>query len=188
MGPDRGDRGRQEFEETALVHMQRIYNAALRLTRNKSEAEDLFQETFLRAYRFFHQFRQGTDCRAWLFAILHNLFVNRVRQTSAHAVDFDEERIYRQAEFSSVLPQNPEVHLIRRLAGEEVQRAIAVLPAKLRVAVVLADLEGCSYREIAEICQCPIGTVMSRLYRGRQALRDTLRDYAKSEGTSKEDG
>lgn len=95
MGPDHWERRRQEFEETALVHMQRIYSVALRLTRNKSEAEDLFQETFLRAYRFFDQFRRGTDCRAWLFAILHNCFVNRLRQTTAQAVDFDEERVYR---------------------------------------------------------------------------------------------
>lgn len=181
MGPDRGDRGRQEFEEIALVHMQRIYNAALRLTRNKNDAEDLFQETFLRAYRFFHQFRQGTDCRAWLFAILRNLFVNRIRQASAQAVDFDEERVYREAERGGVVSRAPEVDLIRRLAGEDIQRAIADLPPKLRLTVVLADLEGCSYREIAEISQCPIGTVMSRLYRGRQALRDALQDYTKSE-------
>jgi RNA polymerase sigma-70 factor (ECF subfamily) len=188
MGPEHWDRSRQEFEETALVHMHRIYNAALRLTRNKSEAEDLFQETFLRAYRFFHQFRQGSDCRAWLFAILHNLFINRIRQTSGVAVDFEEERVYREVQRGSVLPQNPDVHLVHRLARGDIQRAVEALPAKLRVAVVLADLEGCSYREIADICQCPIGTVMSRLYRGRQALRAALQDYAGTENTSKENG
>lgn len=188
MGPDHGDRRHLEFEEVALVHMQRIYNAALRLTRNKPEAEDLFQETYLRAYRFFYQFRQGTDCRAWLFTILRNLFFNRVRQASSVAVDFDEDRVYREAKHGSLLPQNPEIHLVHRLVGEDIQQAILALPPKLRLVVVLADLEGCSYREIAEICQCPIGTVMSRLYRGRQALRTALRDYAKSEKTSKEDG
>lgn len=188
MGPDHGDRRHLEFEEVALVHMQRIYNAALRLTRNKPEAEDLFQETYLRAYRFFHQFRQGTDCRAWLFAILRSLFFNRVRQASSVVVAFDEDRVYREAKLGSLLPQNPEIHLIHRLAGEDIQQAIAALPPKLRLVVVLADLEGCSYREIAEICQCPIGTVMSRLYRGRQALRVALRDYAKREKTSEENG
>lgn len=185
MGPDQGEQRRQEFEETALIHMQRIYNTALRLTKNKTEAEDLFQETFLRAYRFFHQFRQGTDCRAWLFAILHNLFINRVRQTSPASVEFDEERFHREKALGSVHPDNPENVLINRLAGEDVHRAIAALPPKLRLAVVLADLEGCSYREIAEVCQIPIGTVMSRLYRGRQALKDALRDYAKREGIAK---
>ncbi len=178
MGPDQLDQRRQEFEETALVHMQSIYNVALRLTRNKPEAEDLFQETFLRAYRFFHQFQSGTDCRAWLFAILHSLFVNRVRRTSYPTVDLDEERVYRERAMGSSLPGNPEVDVIHRLAGEDIERAIDALPPKLRVAVILADIEGCSYREIAEICQCPIGTVMSRLYRGRQALRDALREYA----------
>ncbi|MFQ5804044.1 MAG: sigma-70 family RNA polymerase sigma factor [Candidatus Methylomirabilales bacterium] len=178
MGPEDSDRKRQEFEDTALVHMNSIYSVALRLTRNKTDAEDLFQETFLRAYRFFHQFRSGTDCRAWLFAILHSLFVNRVRRASYPTVDLNEERVYREGGTSSSLPGNPEVDLIHRLAGEDIERAIDALPPKLRVAVVLADIEGCSYREIAEICECPIGTVMSRLYRGRQTLRDALKDYA----------
>jgi RNA polymerase sigma-70 factor (ECF subfamily) len=173
------DRKRREFKDVALVHMNRIYNTALRLTRSKTEAEDLFQETFLRAYRFFHQFQPGSDCRAWLFAILHSLFINRVRQPSRSVVDFDEERVYREAGVGSSLPENPEVDLFHRLAGEDIQRAIESLPPKLRVAVVLADIEGCSYREIAEICRCPIGTVMSRLYRGRRTLRAALRDYAK---------
>ncbi len=181
MGSGESDRKRREFEDAALVHMSVIYNTALRLTRNKNEAEDLFQETFLRAYRFFHQFQPGTDCRAWLFAILHSLFVNRLRQSSRSLVDFDEERVYREAGGVSSLPENPEVGLIHRLAGEDIQRAIEALPPKLRVAVVLADIQGCSYRDIAEICRCPLGTVMSRLYRGRQALRIALKEYAKGD-------
>ncbi|MGH7382456.1 MAG: sigma-70 family RNA polymerase sigma factor [Candidatus Methylomirabilales bacterium] len=179
MGPDKQDRTRREFEETALIHMNRIYNAALRLTRNKTDAEDLSQETFLRAYRFFHQFRQGSNCRAWLFAILHSLFINRVRQSSHLLVHFNEEEVYREGGVGTGLPANPEVDLFYRLAGEDVHRAIQELPPKLQVVVVLADLEGCSYREISEICSCPIGTVMSRLYRGRQALRVALKQYAK---------
>jgi RNA polymerase sigma-70 factor (ECF subfamily) len=174
------DRKRQEFEDTALVHMQSIYNAALRLTRNRTEAEDLFQETFLRAYRFFHQFRPGSNCRGWLFAILRSLFINRVRQSSPVVVEFDEEWVRPEAGWANALPGDPEVDLFRRLTGDDIQRAIEALPPKLRVAVVLADLEGCSYREIAEICQCPIGTVMSRLFRSRRALRAALRDYAPS--------
>ncbi|MFQ5846717.1 MAG: sigma-70 family RNA polymerase sigma factor [Candidatus Methylomirabilales bacterium] len=187
MGPEGMDQKRQEFEEAALVHMNSIYNGALRLTRNKTEAEDLFQETFLRAYRFFHQFQPGTNCRAWLFAILHSLFVNRIRQSSRPVVDFDEERVYREAGVGSVVPGDPEIDLFHRLAGEDIQRAIEALPPKLRVAVVLADLEGCSYREIAEICRCPIGTVMSRLYRGRQTLRGALKEYSTGGGNSQED-
>jgi RNA polymerase sigma-70 factor (ECF subfamily) len=187
VGPEDSDRKRQEFEDTALVHMKSIYNVALRLTRNKTDAEDLFQETFLRAYRFFHQFQSGTDCRAWLFAILHSLFVNRVRRASYPTVDLDEERVYREGRTSRSLSGNPEVNLIYRLAGEDIERAIDALPPKLRVAVVLADIEGCSYREIAEISECPIGTVMSRLYRGRQALRVALKDYAEGGKTPQED-
>jgi len=179
MGPEEVDRKQREFEETALVHMTSVYNAALRLTRNKTEAEDIFQETFLRAYRFFHQFRPGTNCRAWLFTILHSLFINRIRQASYPQVDFEEERVYREARVGAVVPENPEVGLVHRMAREDIERAIEALPPKLRVVVVLADLEGCSYREIAEICGCPIGTVMSRLYRGRQALRVALKKYAK---------
>jgi RNA polymerase sigma-70 factor (ECF subfamily) len=178
MGPDQLDRKRREFEEAALVHMQGIYNAALRLVRNKTEAEDLFQETFLRAYRFFHQFERGSNCRAWLFAILHSLFINRVRKISPVIVDFEEERAYREADPWAAPLANPEVDLVRRMAGEDIERAIATLPPKLRAVVVMADLEGCTYREIAEICDCPIGTVMSRLYRGRQALRTALKEYA----------
>jgi RNA polymerase sigma-70 factor (ECF subfamily) len=188
MGPDPGERKRREFEETALVHMSSIYTAAVRLTRNKTEAEDLFQETFLRAYRFFHQFQPGSNCRAWLFAILRSLFINRVRASSHPVVDFEEERVYREAEVGTVVPENPEVGLASRLVGESIQRAIDALPPKLRVVVVLADLEGCSYREIAEICQCPIGTVMSRLYRGRQALRVALKEYARGSDAPQEDG
>lgn len=187
MGPDQLDQRRQEFEETALVHMDRIYNTALRLTRNKTEAEDLFQETFLRAYRFFHQFQPGTNCRAWLFTILRSLFVNRIRQTSRTRVDFDEERLYREPGVGGAVPQDPEVGIFHRLAGGDIQRAIEALPPKLREAVVLADLEGCSYREIAEICRCPLGTVMSRLYRGRQVLRVALKEYAKSDKASQEE-
>lgn len=188
MGPDEQDRKRREFEETALVHMNSIYSAALRLTRNKTEAEDLFQETFLRAYRFFHQFRRGSNCRAWLFAIMHSVFINRVRQSSHPLVDFNEEQVYREGGAESSLPGDPEVDLFRRLAGEDIQRALAGLPSKLRAVVVLADLEGCSYREIAEICGCPIGTVMSRLYRGRRALRMALHDYAKGRDAAQEQG
>ena len=187
MGPAEVDRRRQEFEESALVHMKSIYNAALRLTREKTEAEDLFQETFLRAYRFFHQFQPGTDCRAWLFAILHSLFVNRVRRVSYPHVDFDEERVYREVEVGRWFPENPEANFIQRLAGEDIQRAIATLPPKFRATVVLADVEGFSYREIAEICQVPIGTVMSRLYRGRQTLRNALKEYAVGGKTLQED-
>jgi len=188
MGSDEVDRRREEFEEAALVYMNAIYNAALRLTRNTTEAEDLFQETFLRAYRFFHQFQRGTNCRAWLFAILHSIFINRVRERSRTWVEFDEERVYREAKVGTSPPGNPELDLIRGLVGEDIRRAIEALPSKLQVAVILADLEGFSYREIAKICGCPIGTVMSRLYRGRQMLKAALKRYAEGKGRSEEEG
>ncbi|MFQ5658072.1 MAG: sigma-70 family RNA polymerase sigma factor [Candidatus Methylomirabilales bacterium] len=187
MGPGDLDRKRREFEDTALVHMNSIYNVALRLTRNKTEAEDLFQETFLRAYRFFHQFRSGTNCRAWLFAILHSLFVNRVRRAPYPTADLDEERVYRKAGVRSSFLKDPEVGIFHRLVREDIERAIDALPPNFRVVVVLADIEGCSYRKIAEICQCPIGTVMSRLYRGRQVLRDALKEYAEGGNTPQEE-
>lgn len=167
---------RQEFEDTALLYMERVYNAAFRLTRNKAEAEDLLQETFLRAYRFFHQFQPGSNCRAWLLKIMHNLFITRLRQSSHALVGFDEQEVYWEARPSNGASNNPEVDALRLLARENIQQALGLLPPKFRAVVVLADLEGCTYREIAEICHCPIGTVMSRLYRGRRALRDTLRE------------
>ncbi len=187
MGLDEVVRRRQEFEEAALVYMDAIYNAALRLTRNTTEAEDLFQETFLRAYRFFHQFQQGTDCRAWLFTILYRIFINRVRERPWTWVEFDEERAYREAVAGTLPPGNPEVDLIRGLVGDDIHRAIEALPPKLRVTVILADLEGFSYREIAKICGCPLGTVMSRLYRGRQMLKVALKGYSKGKGRSGEE-
>lgn len=178
---DRGaEERRREFEEVALAHMDTIYTAALRFTGNKSEAEDLFQETFLRAYRFFHrQFQRGTDCRAWLYTILRTVFLTRLRKEGRYRDEFDEERLYRQGVHDSLLGRlgNPEQECARRLTAEDIQRALLKLPVRLRLVVVMADLQGCSYKEIASACDCPIGTVMSRLHRGRRLLRTLLHNH-----------
>lgn len=171
-----GNGGRDAFHAEALAHLNVLHRVALSKTRNRQDAADLVQDTFLRALQFQHRFQPGSNCRAWLLTIMHSLFVNRLRQSCHVLVGFDEQQVFWEAELPDGATNNPEVSTLRRLAREDIQRAIGLLPPKFRAVVVLADVEGCSYREIAEICGCPIGTVMSRLYRGRQALRGVLRE------------
>lgn len=169
--------GSDRFNREVVAHLNSLYRFALRKTRNQQEAEDLVQDTLLRALEFQHRLQPGSNCRAWLFTIMHNLFVNRIRKSSLSLVDFDEKQAHRERALGAWLPDNPEEYLFYRLAAEDIQRAVQTLSPKFRAAVVLADIEGRSYREIAEICRCPIGTVMSRLHRGRHSLRATLREY-----------
>lgn len=168
---------RQEFEDQALVHLDRIFHLALRLSRNRAEAEDLAQETFLRAFKYFDQFDPGTNCRAWLFAILRNAFVNRVKRQAREIPGLEEGELERMelemAEWLSSI-DSPEEVLLKRVMGADLVAALDRLPLIFREAVVLADLEECSYKEIARICGVPIGTVMSRLSRGRRLLRRSL--------------
>lgn len=172
-----------EFERQSLPFLESLYNTALRMTRNAQDAEDLVQETFLRAYRNFHQFTPGTNLKAWLFRILKNAFINEYRKRRAAPAEEDfagieesfESRIDRDRAGS--IP-NPEEEALSRSMDEGVQRALAALPEDYRMAIVLADLEGFSYKEIAEILEVPIGTVMSRLYRGRKQLEEELLRYA----------
>lgn len=168
------------FSVEAVTHLPALTKFALRLSRNQQDAADLVQNTFLRALQSQHRFQPGTRLRAWLFTILHNLNANRVRDASRPMVDFDEDQVSRVAALRSSRTENPEAYLHHRLVRGEIQRALETLPPKLRLVVVLADLEGLSYREIAKICGCPIGTVMSRLCRGRQALRVALKEYGGS--------
>ena len=174
----------QEFERLALPYLESLYNTAVRMTRNAQDAEDLVQETFLRAYRSHHQFTPGTNFKAWLFRILKNAFINEYRKRRAAPVEEDFADI--EESFESRLDRdraptirNPEEEALARSLDEGVQRALAGLPEDYRMAIVLADLEGFSYKEIAGILEVPIGTVMSRLYRGRKQLEEELLRYAR---------
>ncbi len=184
-----GDRSR-EFEEVALVHLDALYRSALRLTHNRSEAEDLVQETCLRAFRGFHRFNPGTNCRAWLFTILRNAFLNRIRQ-AGHDVLVGESADLESMAFPRVaetLPArgHPDEEFFQTVLHGDVDRALKALPLPLREVVILADLEGLAYKEIAQVVGCPIGTVMSRLSRGRGLLRQALGRFAQEHGYVKE--
>jgi len=176
-----------DFEREALPHLQALYAAALRMTRNEKDAEDLVQEALLRAYRFFDTFEAGTNCKAWLFRILTNVFCNQYRDRERENV------ILAEVESSSAnLEQflggagssgrDTETALLGRMVSADVEKALAAVPSDFRMAVILADLEDFSYKEIAEIMDCPAGTVMSRLYRGRKMLQGLLHGYAVEQG------
>jgi RNA polymerase sigma-70 factor (ECF subfamily) len=178
------------FEKTALVHLDALYRTALRLTGSRAEAEDVVQETFLRAFRGFRRFSPGTNCRAWLFTILRNVFLNRVRARGPEVVDGPEPLDSVEVESAtgpSEGARNPEEEFFQSVLHGDVDRALKALPLPFREAVVLADLEGLTYREIAEVLGCPLGTVMSRLSRGRDLLRRLLKDFAREHGYVKRD-
>src|SRR5882724_1985825 len=177
------ERTRREFEHLSLEHLDALYSAGLRLTKNERDAEDLVQDTFLRAFRFFDKFERGTNFRAWLFKILTNTFINKYRrQVKERSFSEGSERESVTAQLFSAdateAAANPEDHLLDRLLSEEVLGAIDQLPIDFRMVVILADLQEFSYREIAEILDCPVGTVMSRLFRGRKLLQKFLSAYS----------
>ncbi len=183
-----GDRSR-EFEETALVHLDTLYRSALRLTHNRAAAEDLVQETYLRAFRGFHRFNPGTNCRAWLLTILRNEFLKRLKQGVHEVLDSepgDHQRGATSITDSGRTWGQPEEELFQTVLHGDMDRALKALPLVHREVVVLADLEGCSYKEIAQIVGCPIGTVMSRLSRGRAQLRQLLGRLGREHGYVKE--
>ena len=178
---------RQDFEREALCHLNALYGAALRLTRTESEAEDLVQETVLRGWRKWHQFQRGTNCKAWLFRILTNTFINGYRRRTKEREILEAEQLGRHGErfFSKVSAQrwgDPEQGYEDHNLSPIVENALAELSTNFRTVVVLADLQSFSYKEIAEIIDCPIGTVMSRLFRARRALQEVLREHAQSYG------
>src|ERR1700754_1060593 len=181
------NRTKQEFEELGLAHLTPLYSAALRLTKNERDAEDLVQDTCMRAYRFFEKFERGTNIKAWLFKILTNTFINRYRRrVKERTVVEGSEREAVHERFVSRdatdFAANPEQYFFDRLLSDDVLRAIDSLPIDFRLVVILADLQEFSYKEIAEILECPVGTVMSRLFRGRKLLQKTLREYAEGQG------
>lgn len=181
-----------EFEQVALRHADALYNFALKMTRNEKDAEDLVQDTFLRAYRFFHRFAAGTNCRAWLFRILKNVHINgyRKNQRSPDMVQWDQvEEFYDTVTPDDLLKRHktPEEYLIEGSIDRRIEEAIGALPQEYRAVVILNFAEDLSYREIAEALEIPIGTVMSRLHRARKTLQSKLGDYALSQGIGSTD-
>jgi len=166
------------FEAEALASLDSLYRAALRLTRVPADAEDLVQDTYLKAFRSAHQFEPGTNLRAWLFTILHNTARNRARDRARDTVQVDSEAVDQASAYAPATgrPETPETLLLRDTLAPELQAAIDALPEAFRQAVWLRDVEEFSYAEIAEMLAIPIGTVMSRISRGRRALYDALRD------------
>jgi RNA polymerase sigma-70 factor, ECF subfamily len=180
---------REAFESLALEHFDALYNTAVRLTRNPSEAQDLVQETFLKAFRFYHRFEPGTNIKAWLFTILRNTYINVYRKAARQQqVDFDQVApFYADTADPLVWEDRSTVEdMLRHLVQDDVKRALTALPDDYRMVVLLADLEDFAYKEIAEIVGCPVGTVMSRLFRGRRLLRKSLAEFAKKSGYVKE--
>lgn len=175
------------FEETALTHLDELYATALRYTKNEKDAEDLVQETFIKAYTNWHRFEQGTNCRAWLFTILTNTFINKYRRKKKEReiLNADDLRPIEENFFDRERTEfynSPERESVQKSFTSELQGALEQLSDEFRTVVVLADLNDFSYKEIAHILDCPVGTVMSRLFRGRKMMRELLVETAFERG------
>jgi RNA polymerase sigma-70 factor (ECF subfamily) len=174
-----------EFEREALPHTELLYNYALRMTNNSSDADDLLQETFLKAYRFWDKYEPGTNIRAWLFRIMKNSYINRYRKETKEptTVDYGEvENFYTSIKDESADSNDLQESLYGHLLDDDVAAAVADLPEDFRTVVILCDIEGLSYEEISEFVDIPLGTVRSRLHRGRKLLRGKLLEYARKRG------
>jgi RNA polymerase sigma-70 factor (ECF subfamily) len=180
---------REDFTTDAMQYAPQLFATALRMTRNRADAEDLVQETFLKGWRAFDSYQQGTNLRAWLFRIMTNTFINKYnsQQRKPQETELDEvEELFlfrRMGAFDqSKLNQSAEDQMLELFTDDEVKNAIEELPETFRMPVLLSDVEGFSYKEIAEMLDVPIGTVMSRLHRGRKAMQKMLYEYAKERG------
>lgn len=181
------------FEADALPLIDQLYGTALRMTRNPADAEDLVQETYVKAFAAFRSYRQGTNLRAWLFRILRNTFINSYRKAqrqpySDSADELTDAQLMEIEARSASGVRSAEIEALEKLGDDDINEALAALPEEFRTAVYLADVEGFSYREIADIMDSPVGTVMSRVHRGRKSLRGLLSDYARRHGLVSQEG
>ena len=172
------DDKRRAFEEEALPHLDTVYRVALRLAGDEAQADDLVQETMLKAFRSWHQYRPGTNVRAWLLTILRHTFINEYRKRRKVVAEIDVTEVEAWTVFPAVQEVDPEGRFFDQIVDEEVLQAIDSLPDEFRETLTLSDVEGLTYAEIAEITEVPVGTVKSRLFRARQALQKQLYDYA----------
>ncbi len=183
---DRERESKGEFEKVAVPHLSHLYTSALYLTKNEAEAEDLVQETYLRAFRFFEKFEQGTNIKAWLLSVQNNLFINRYRQKKRQPETVEWEKINEAYESMVQSDEgekaNPESILGSQRMDDEIEKALRELPEEFRSAIVLVDIEELTYEEAAKVMECPVGTVRSRVSRGRRMLQVALRDYAQQRG------
>jgi len=185
LSPEELEKRRADFQAEAMPHMNLLHNYAYKMTSNQLDADDLLQETYLRAFRFFHKFEKGTNCKAWLFRVMKNLFINKYRknQKEPGKVDYGEiENFFDNIRSEKIDSTDLQQKVFSNLLDDDVTNALNSLQDDFKTVVILCDLEGLSYEEIADFVQCPIGTVRSRLHRGRKMLQEKLYEYAKTRG------